>query len=737
MCRTIRKKCFAIFILAQTHRLVPWLNRELNALMEAQAHQVPYVLQLILDLIQRFNIQSPEFHEQIVPYTGTRTNHFQHEFYNYARSTYDMIGYDRHAMYSAAQPVETYVVSSESSSSDEEAEIHVDEPLPSQNINSRNSSDNIEESVIVDDNVQPPSSSNTANIPTPDVQEPLPSTSTVQVEGNFESSFPLIISSGESDANVENLDDDVEVVHYVKPLKDRTPVIVNLDSSDEDMINKERENSDGMIKPEDSSVIPTSSSNKNAPSIITLGDSSPDGNDGLISSNANQKRDKPLWKRNFETCFPNSLENSHEKCSSKHKSKKQAKSRAMQCYSSSSEREKLKSRRKANSKEYSKVNKSNIWNYESSSSSSADDGGWFHHSETSTENELDANIRFISKGKGKGKGKSSKLGNNEKLEKIGRKGERTKKCSSKNNKSKTHRNTELESSKSSSNSDSSNSWYSDKEDKPLKSKKKDRLKSSKTKTKYKDKNIMPKKSKLHLAKTNGDNLSRVMKNSQEDTSRSNSASILTNSSKCSNKNSDDSNDSDNSQLLLTKNSNKRKTVFDSDTNSESLTDGNEDDHSSSRSIKEQSNVEKENQLRKRLLKKLKRKKRSSKKLKVSPTTSLGTKIYASSEKSPVLDYDYDDGEQNDRESENLTNETMNTSSSSIARISDLRDRLNQKKKYKTKHVNKSTSDPVLSDNDNESSIHNERVVITSIVSNDEDTTKQSNRIVTLHKSNNE
>ena len=252
---------------------------------------------------------------------------------------------------------------------------------------------------------------------------------------------------------------------------------------------------------------------------------------------------------------------------------------------------------------------------------------------------------------------------------------------------------------------------------------------------------MPKKSKLHLAKTNGDNISRVMKNSQEDTSRSNSASILTNSSKCSNKNSDDSNDSDNSQLLLTKNSNKRKTVFDSDTNSESLTDGNEDNYSSSRSIKEQSNIEKENQLRKRLLKKLKRKKRSSKNLKVSPTklinTSFETKNYASFEKSPVLDCDYEDGEQNDRESDNPANESMNTSSSSIARISDLRDRLNKKKKYKTKHVKKSISDPVLSDNDNESSLHNERVVITSIVSNDEDTTKQSNRIVTLHKSNNE
>ena len=86
-------QCISI-LAAQTHRLVPWLNRELNALMETQVHQVPYVLQLILDLIQRFNIQSPEFHEQMVPYTGTRTTHFQHEFYNFARSTYDMIGYD-------------------------------------------------------------------------------------------------------------------------------------------------------------------------------------------------------------------------------------------------------------------------------------------------------------------------------------------------------------------------------------------------------------------------------------------------------------------------------------------------------------------------------------------------------------------------------------------------------------------------------------------------------------------
>ena len=144
---------------AQTHRLVPWLNRELNALMETQSHQVPYVLQLILDLIQRFNIQSPEFHEQIVPYTGTRTNHFQHEFYNFARSTYDMIGYDRHAMYSAVQPIETYVVSSESSSSEDE-DVHVDEHTSVENDGPTNNIENSEELVVVNENLPQHSSSN-------------------------------------------------------------------------------------------------------------------------------------------------------------------------------------------------------------------------------------------------------------------------------------------------------------------------------------------------------------------------------------------------------------------------------------------------------------------------------------------------------------------------------------------------------------------------------------------------
>ncbi|TRY74517.1 hypothetical protein TCAL_00750 [Tigriopus californicus] len=85
---------------ATTHRLVPWLNRELNVVMERHPQQIAHVLQLILDSIQQHEIESQEFHDVILPYCGAHTEHFQHEFHHFARSSYDMVGYDRNASYS-------------------------------------------------------------------------------------------------------------------------------------------------------------------------------------------------------------------------------------------------------------------------------------------------------------------------------------------------------------------------------------------------------------------------------------------------------------------------------------------------------------------------------------------------------------------------------------------------------------------------------------------------------------
>jgi len=265
------------------------------------------VLQLILDLIQRFNIQSPEFHEQMVPYTGTRTTHFQHELHNFARSTYDMIGYDRHAMYTAAEPVETYVVSSDttSSSSDDEVDVQVDPSPLIQNRTSVNGQSHNDELIVVDDVTTPLPTSSGSNNANTRINEPMASTSscpTAVIE-----TFPLIISSGESDVNPDN--DDVEIVNYVKPRKDRTPVIVNIESSDDDIIRKEKlekEESSQNVGICNSSIIPLSPPvSAESPAIVILGDSSPETNN-TVSSSAKYKKsiDKPLWKRNFETCFP-------------------------------------------------------------------------------------------------------------------------------------------------------------------------------------------------------------------------------------------------------------------------------------------------------------------------------------------------------------------------------------------------------------------------------------------------
>eukprot|EP00918_Siedleckia_nematoides_P096902 GHVU01212546.1.p1 GENE.GHVU01212546.1~~GHVU01212546.1.p1 ORF type:complete len:438 (-),score=49.73 GHVU01212546.1:71-1384(-) len=103
---------------AQTHRLVPWLNRELNVLLNNHEDHVQFVLELIVELIKRFEIQSEEMFQHIQAFTGARTEHFVHEFYNFARSPYDMAAYDRHAVYDEPElPVHTIDSSSSSSSS--------------------------------------------------------------------------------------------------------------------------------------------------------------------------------------------------------------------------------------------------------------------------------------------------------------------------------------------------------------------------------------------------------------------------------------------------------------------------------------------------------------------------------------------------------------------------------------------------------------------------------------------
>ena len=91
---------------AVTHRLVPWLNRELNAVLEGREDHVAYIMDLIMGLIKRYNIDSEEFYQHVYAFIGRHTRHFMHEFLMFAKSPYHMAAYDQHVTY---EPSTDYV----------------------------------------------------------------------------------------------------------------------------------------------------------------------------------------------------------------------------------------------------------------------------------------------------------------------------------------------------------------------------------------------------------------------------------------------------------------------------------------------------------------------------------------------------------------------------------------------------------------------------------------------------
>ncbi|CAH1116788.1 unnamed protein product [Phaedon cochleariae] len=81
-------------------RLVPWLNRELNALLYENTQLVMRLVDVIMDHLLRNHICSRTFRNLLFDYLDNKTDHFIHEFYNFMRSPFDMIGYDRNVIYS-------------------------------------------------------------------------------------------------------------------------------------------------------------------------------------------------------------------------------------------------------------------------------------------------------------------------------------------------------------------------------------------------------------------------------------------------------------------------------------------------------------------------------------------------------------------------------------------------------------------------------------------------------------
>ena len=82
-----------------------------------------------MDLIVRYDITAPEFSEHLTEYIGENTPHFVHEFLNFARSPYDMIGYDHNVQYNPHEvDITEDVVNTVSDSSDSDIILLSPEP---------------------------------------------------------------------------------------------------------------------------------------------------------------------------------------------------------------------------------------------------------------------------------------------------------------------------------------------------------------------------------------------------------------------------------------------------------------------------------------------------------------------------------------------------------------------------------------------------------------------------------
>lgn len=211
---------------------MPFINRELVFLLNNTEHQIGYVLEVIKEELTRSDIMSPDFRDRVDPYFRRRTAHFIHEIYNFARSPYDMFGYDLVVRYRRRQPGQVTIELSTSDSDNDEPVIINDVPLSNLYVATSAvlSAAEAGTSSAAMDGQQPPTHSNPSPPQAnshPDIIEiiappPAPTVAVAPAE-------PINLDSSS--------DDDCQFVLARKPPHLRTPEYVSLNSdSDSDVV---------------------------------------------------------------------------------------------------------------------------------------------------------------------------------------------------------------------------------------------------------------------------------------------------------------------------------------------------------------------------------------------------------------------------------------------------------------------------------------------------------------------
>ncbi|XP_014472619.1 PREDICTED: E3 ubiquitin-protein ligase Topors-like isoform X2 [Dinoponera quadriceps] len=206
----------------ELERLVPWLTRELQVLLDFST-LVTCVLNIIKNVLTQCDIRSSEFHSVMRPHFNIHTDHFIHELLNFAQSNFDVIGYDQTVAYLpcglanelAPRP---YVPPTSPTSSS-----------ISSNSNTSLATDN-SDIRILDEAIDLRVNNLMPNVLPFPASQPGPSTVGQllrSLDPSYEVPELLVLSSNSSDT-----DGDCEIIGYVKPRHERTPEVIELLSSD-------------------------------------------------------------------------------------------------------------------------------------------------------------------------------------------------------------------------------------------------------------------------------------------------------------------------------------------------------------------------------------------------------------------------------------------------------------------------------------------------------------------------
>lgn len=209
------------------HRLVPWLKRELSVLYGAHGSLVNIVQHIIMSRITRYDLGDEAIKEELQPFLRGRTEHFLHEFINFARSPFNMDAYDQHAVYDCVAP------SSNEDSSPAQSVIAIseDEEQPASSDQQRETSSSLSNSVWDDDTPGPSYSTSAEQNRTTAFLSLLDTDSDSSVEEDTREQAAAEKVDPEEPLSSDS--NDCILIGFVKPTAERTPELVQL-SSDSD-----------------------------------------------------------------------------------------------------------------------------------------------------------------------------------------------------------------------------------------------------------------------------------------------------------------------------------------------------------------------------------------------------------------------------------------------------------------------------------------------------------------------